>query len=183
MISLLLAFVGGNKAAAGVVVALAVALALSGIGAGWQSLRLSDERAAHATDNATHAEQIAALDRKALETERSYREEENRRAQALQEVVIEANNEAAKSRADAVAAGAAADKLQKRIATLIANSRPPGNPTAPGTGPTTDPAADMLAVMFTRIDAASRGIAEFADASRIAGQACERSYHALTAPR
>lgn len=53
-----------------------------------------------------------------------------------------------------------------------------GAGTAPG-GTATGDALDLLADMLSRVDGASGELAAYADAARIAGHQCERSYDAL----
>ncbi|MGH6627704.1 MAG: DUF2514 family protein [Burkholderiaceae bacterium] len=91
-----------------------------------------------------------------------------------------ATKEAESARADARDADAAAERLRVRVAQLIAAARVAGNTAAPGTSSAAGDPLDVLANMFSRLDRRAGELAGYADAARIAGQACERSYDALT---
>ncbi|MEX3613755.1 MAG: DUF2514 family protein, partial [Burkholderia gladioli] len=94
------------------------------------------------------------------------RVEEQRRIAAQQEIAEHASKERDQARADAVAAASAADGLRRRVAALVAAARHPAvTPGSPATGDALDLFAGELA--------------EYADAARIAGQQCERSYDSL----
>ncbi|MGE5866826.1 MAG: DUF2514 family protein, partial [Rhizobacter sp.] len=80
-------------------------------------------------------------------------------------------------------AGAAADalrRLRQRVAADAARRAAAGNPSASQSGPSTEPAADLPADVLARLGEAAGQLAAHADAARIAGLACERSYEALT---
>ena len=161
----------------------AIVLALSAF-AGVQTVRLAGERAEHAATRAGHAELVAAMERGAREAIAAARAEEQRRADALQGVIDEAEKNVARSRADAVAASDAGDRLRQRIAELTSTCRSGSSNTGPaGAGQTTQPTADLLADVQRRLDDATDTIARFADQAHAAGTACQRSHGTLTPPR
>lgn len=106
------------------------------------------------------------------------RKEEQRRTTAQQEIANDATKQAEAARADAAAAAGVADRLRDRLATLRAGGR-----TAPATGrpPAGDPIG-VLADVLERADRRAGDLAAYADAARIAGLACERSYRSLNQP-
>lgn len=158
-------------------------LGLVALFAGVQTLRLADERTAHQTTIARHAQVLQELERQAREAVEAARAEEQRRAQALQEVIYEAEEKLARSRADAAAASDAGDRLRERITELTAACRVgSGNPAAPGSSQATNSTADLLAIVQRRLDAAAEGIARFADAAHAAGAACQNAHGTLTTP-
>lgn len=149
--------------------------------AGLQTYRLAREQAAHAATQARHAEQLAVIERAAREASEASRAEEQRRAAEQQEIVTRAQQQIDAARTDAAAAADAAARLRQRIATLTAGCRAPASDPAPaGSSPPADASADLLADVQRRLDEAADGIAQHADAARIAGSACERAYDALT---
>jgi hypothetical protein len=104
------------------------------------------------------------------------RVEENRRTAAQQEIAHDATKQAESARADAAAAGAVADRLRQQLATVRSASRPAS---AAGRASTGDPIG-VLADVLERADRRAGDLAAYADAARIAGLACERSYDSLT---
>lgn len=105
------------------------------------------------------------------------RSEEQRRQTAIEGIRRDAQEQIAAVAADAAAADDAAGRLRARVAQL--SRRPASCAGAADGGDTTDPARDLLAVMLSRLDEASGGIAEFADRSRAAGLTCQFAYEAL----
>ena len=150
---------------------------------GVQTLRLSDEIAAHADTRAQHAEHVADLERAAREAAEAARTEERRRTAEVQKVADEAHANLARARADADAAADAGRRLRDRIAALTSTCRAANSytPTATG-GAAAVATADLLADVQRRLGEASDRIAEYADAARTAGQACERVYDAVGSP-
>lgn len=126
------------------------------------------------TDQANERERQSFAQMKAVDDARA---EEQRRAQTLSEIANDATKQADMARADARAAGATAERLRQRVATLL---RDASNPAATGAGPTTGTAGVVLSDVFTWADNRAGELAEALDASRIAGAACERAYEALT---
>lgn len=107
--------------------------------------------------------------------------ESARRDDEKQKGIDDANQKIQAALADARTARDSAGRLQQRVSKLIADSRrATPHPTTGSTGPTAerDP-LDLLADVQRRIDEAAGQLAEYADAARIAGSACERQYDAL----
>lgn len=113
----------------------------------------------------------------ARQAEARARSEEQRRQTAIEGIRRDAQEKIAAVAADAAAADDAAGRLRARVAEL--SRRPARCPGASGGGDAADPARDLLAVMLSRLDEASGGIAEFADRSRAAGLTCQVSYDAV----
>lgn len=110
--------------------------------------------------------------------------EEQRRTAAQTEIANAATEKLEDARADAAAANDASGRLRQRVAELLAAGRAAGNPATAGAGPAAGDPLDVLADVLGRADQRAGILAEYADATRIAGQACERSYDALiAAPR
>lgn len=94
------------------------------------------------------------------------------------EIANDATKGAETARNDARAAGAVAEQLRQRVAQLGASAAA-GHPAAVGTGPAAGDPLDVLADVLGRADQRAGELAAYADAARIAGLACERSYDAL----
>ncbi|ALD90783.1 hypothetical protein CR3_1554 [Cupriavidus gilardii CR3] len=120
---------------------------------------------------AAAVDQVKAADRA--------RAEEQRRIAAQSEIANAAKQEADKARADARAADAVAGQLRQRVAELVAASRA-GNPAATSGSEAAGDPLGVLADVLSRADRRAGILAEYADAARIAGQACERAYDALS---
>lgn len=126
-----------------------------------------------------HAEAIAITLRTAREAEASYRAKEAATAAEHQRITQDANAQTAQARADAARFRAALDRMRRAAATA-----PSGGASASDSGlatgsPTARAASDMPPELLWRALEAAGDIAAHADLSRIAGQACERSYQAL----
>lgn len=104
--------------------------------------------------------------------------ETNRRTDAVQQKAIDADHAASAARADADAAAAAGDRLRERIAAL--NRAGAGHPAAAASSPANASADTVSADLFASVVYSAGRYAAIADAARIAGQACEQSYDALT---
>lgn len=105
--------------------------------------------------------------------------ETNRRIERQSEAIHVAEQAKTRARADAVSAQSAAERLRVRLAALEAVIR--GEyPAAAGASAPAAAAAGMLTDVLGRCIDRVRSLAEHADAARTAGQACERSYDALT---
>lgn len=120
-----------------------------------------------------HAAKLA----KAITTERQWREKQT-------EVLNDAQDQLRQARADRDVAYDVSRRLRDELA-----NRPSvlGGFIAAGAGITVRgeaaaPAPDVLGELFLRADSAAGELAAYADEARIAGQACERAYDALTAP-
>ena len=117
----------------------------------------------------------------ALQAATAYRAKEQAWQLAQKEASDEAERQLTQARADAAIADAAAGRLQQRVAALIVQARAAAaNPVAAASStPVADPIG-MLANVLSRLDKAAGQFAQNADESRAAGEACERSYDALT---
>lgn len=126
-----------------------------------------------ATMKAKHAEAVA-------KAEQDARAEGERRVAKQTEITNEAIQQAESARADARASDAAGRELRARVTALVnANRRPDDSATVSG-GSAADNLTRVLAELLGEVDQHAGKLAEQADAARIAGQACERSYDALT---
>ena len=152
---------------------LAGALIAATLAAGWQTLRLAREQAAHSETRRDYAEAAQA----AVEQVRA---EEHRRHRALQETIANAERDAETARADARRARAAGDRLRD-AARSVATVACPDRAAAAEPGPPADTAADLLAFVLERVDERAGELARVADEARVAGLACEAAYDALTA--
>lgn len=159
---------------------LLAALAAAGV----QTYRLAGEQGAHARTQRDHAQQLGALERAAGEAVAAARAEDSRRFTALWGILNETQADRDRARADAADAADAGVSLRRRIAALTAGCRALASDPAPaGSSPPADASADLLADVQRRLDEAADGIAQHADAARIAGRGCERAYDALTQAR
>ena len=157
--------------------AVAVMAALLGL----QTVRLADERTAHANAVSAFNAAAAKAEREARQAVEDARTEERRRTDAVQEIANEAQSKLDQALADAGVARSAGERLRERIAQLTAACRAAAsNPGAASSGAPAEATADLLADVQRRLDEAADGIAGFADKSAAAGKACERSYDALT---
>jgi len=109
--------------------------------------------------------------------------EEQRRTTAQTEIANDATKELEAARNDARSAADAADRMRARVANLLAAGRACQNPAAAGAGQTAVDPIGMLADVPERSDRRAGILAEYAGQARIAGQACERGYDALTGER
>lgn len=104
--------------------------------------------------------------------------ESNRRAAAINQKAINADQAASAARVDADAVSTANQRLRQRIATLNRDATDHSAPAVPGASNST---ADVVSAdLFTGVVDTAGRYAAIADAARIAGQACEQSYDALT---
>lgn len=106
----------------------------------------------------------------------SARLEEQRRIAAQKEIVDAATKEAESARMAARNADAAAERLRRRITGLVAPSRTAGGSASTRGGASAGDPIGMLADVLVRADHRAGILAEYADAARIAGQACEGAY-------
>lgn len=155
--------------------ATVLALALVYGGGRWQ--QSARDRATYQAKATAAALDAARVQIKAVDDSRI---EERRRTDAQTEIANAAKMDADTARGDARTAAAAADGLRARVAELLAGARAAGHSaTAVGSATTGDPFG-VLADVLERADRRAGILAEYADAARIAGLACERSYEALT---
>lgn len=151
--------------AAGAAIALLVAL-------------LGISRVQVAETSAEYQRYKATTEEKARKASEDARTEEQRRRAEQDKVVADAKKQAQSAMAAASAARTAGERLRDQLAALRGQAC--GNPTTPPGSPAAGSADDLLADVQRRLDEAADGIALHADQSRIAGQACERAYQALT---
>lgn len=104
------------------------------------------------------------------------RKTEQARWAAREGVIDDAKKQAAAAVADADTARAAADRLRRQVVVLQRRAR--DTATAGGSTPAGDPIG-VLAVVFGELDDRAGTLAQYADASRVAGLACERAYESL----
>ena len=158
------------------VLALVVAVALFGL----QTYRLEVERRAHAEALAAHQLTLAELERSAALAVKAARAEEQRRTEEVQKAADEATRSLARARADAAAAADAGRRLREQIAAVTASCRLAAGDTASAErGATAVSTADLLADVQRRLGEATERFAAYADQSRAAGLACEKSYDSL----
>jgi hypothetical protein len=160
---------------AGIVLALALGFA-GGWGAhGWRSgARLADLRAEVAANRQAQAESAQLR-------ERAARSEEQRRAAAQQEITDAATLRARVRETDRSAADAAGGGLRVRAAEFAASAGSGAVDTgAAAQCAAASDAARVLAELLGRVESAGRRMAAIADERGDAGQACERSYEALS---
>lgn len=155
--------------------AAGIALGVAYGGGRWQQSRAD---AGRYEAERTKAALSAAVDQvKAVERART---EEQRRTAAQTEIANAATKDLDRARGDARAAGDAADRLRARVAELLASSRAGKDSAAPGSGPAAGDPLGVLADVLERADRRAGILAEYADAARISGLACERAYDSLT---
>lgn len=122
-----------------------------------------------------HNADTAAYQARELAAVQAARAEEQRRTNEQAEIAKNAKNDAEQARADARAAGDVSERLRARIAELLAKRPAPTGGSAPA-----QDADELLAELFRRADSRAGILAQDLDDARIAGQACERAYDALT---
>lgn len=162
-------------AGAGLVLALGVA--------GTQTVRLANERAAHADTKTTHAETLRTLADLTAKAYQAAQLEAARRNAELRKAADDGQIQIDAARADAAAAGRAAGGLRKQLAAYVAAVRGAAgadSTSAADAGPPASEAVVVLADMFSGADARAGELAAAFDASHAAGTTCERSYDAMT---
>ncbi len=148
------------------------ALAASLAWGGWQRHQVKAITAELMSQQAEAAQaREAALSESITETER--------RLVAQKGIVHEARKQAEKSRADAVAAAAAADRLRARLAAITSSARPVDSAASSG-GPSAAESARVLAELLARADDRAGILARHADEARAAALACQRAYESLS---
>lgn len=159
---------------AGLALAAAALFAAGWTVNGWRlGEKLSGTETAQANERRNQAyAQVKAVDAARLE--------EQRRTAAQTEIANAATKDLEGARADAVAANDASGRLRQRVAELLAASRAASNPTASGRGPAAGDPLGVLADVLSGADQRAGVLAEYADRTRVAGQACERAYGSLT---
>lgn len=146
-----------------------------------QTLRLHAAQLDAANTRTTHASTLRIIADLTTKAAQAVRDRETQWAKAQEKNARETATQLNIARADADDARRAGDRLQQRVAALVASARAAAaNPGAePAVAPTGDPIG-VLAHVFGRADARAGILAEYADAARIAGAGCERDYDALT---
>ncbi len=127
-----------------------------------------------------HAQDDAAAQRDLAQRQAAERDKEAAIHAKQQEAIDAAATSLAQARADAAGARSALDRLRQRAALHAAAARPPGPDPAPvGVCQTATVPADLLAFVLVQAADRARELAAYADESRAAGLACERSYEAV----
>ena len=159
--------------AGGIIASLAIAL-------GAQTLRLSNEQAAHAKDREFYEKQVANSALATLQDEQNQRTKEAAREKEKTDAIESAQNLARAAIVARDAANRSAVSMRKSTAELVARARQGCENTALGTGSTaTDDPIGVLANVLGRADDRAGILAAYADSARIAGQTCERQYDSL----
>lgn len=157
--------------------AIAAAVATAGV----QTVRLADEKADHATTKIQAADARAEASRMYAKAETEQREEYERRQKEKDHAIGQAKTKTSVAAAAAGRADRASSSLRKSTAALVAAARKACGSTDPGNGSATAPdPLGVLADVQRRLDERAGVLAKYADAARIAGEACERSYDSLT---
>ncbi|QOI07690.1 DUF2514 domain-containing protein [Pseudomonas savastanoi] len=129
------------------------------------------------------AEQSKVQSEAVATTTTEYRTEEQRRQKAANQVANDARQEQTAAITDAAVADAAGDRLRVEAGKLAAaSSCAPVDTGAAQRGKAANRAAMVLSELLSRSDARAGELAKYADAARIAGLACERSYNSLITP-
>ena len=141
----------------------------------WGGIQHHRARAAgdvlRAAERAAAAQEAQALRQSITETER--------RVQAQQEAASAAHAHLERARRDAAAARAAADRVRDAARAFAASAAADGAAPA-GRCQAAERAAGVLSELLGRAVDRAAVLADLADRSRAAGQACERAYDALT---
>lgn len=148
---------------------------------GVQTVRLADERADHQTAVARYqGERVEAI-KLTAKAETEQREEFERRIKEKDRAIEQAQAKQAIAAAAARNADAAGKRLRESTEGLVERARQAcrGTDAGQGSTPADDPIG-VLADVLGRIDQRAGSLAKYADAARIAGEACERSYDSLT---
>lgn len=105
-----------------------------------------------------------------------------RRLADHQEIAHAADLAASQARADAAGAAAVSRQLRARLAAAAASAAGTGDPAPARPGPPAGADPGVLADLLRRADERAGILAAHADATRVAGEACERAYDALIGP-
>jgi len=158
---------------------LAIALLLAAVG--FQEVRVNRAHTQTAEVRETLAAERVTYAQAAASAQLAARVEESRRETEKQESIRHAQEQIALAESNAAGARNAADGLRKQVAALVASSRrSPSNPGTTPRGPAAESALDLLVNVLDRHSQELVAVGEFADRSRIAGLACEKSYESLT---
>jgi hypothetical protein len=102
-----------------------------------------------------------------------------KRVQNLSEIANDAQLRADAARSAAAAAARSRDALRVQLNTFVAHARA-ADPPASAASQAVDPAVSVLAKLFLEARDFAGEVAADADASRVAGSACEAAYGQLT---
>jgi hypothetical protein len=163
---------------------LAVALLLALAGVGYQTKQALNARALYQAERAAFASYRAkaATDQAAAVADEAAKGVRERNT--IQEAQDAEHRARVAAQADAAAARTAAVGLRNRAQELATAARcAPRDSALAASSEAADTPADLLAVMLQGVDDAAGTIGEYADAARLAGQLCQRSYQALTPAR
>lgn len=125
-----------------------------------------------------HAEALAITLRTAQQAEASYRAKEAATAAEHQRITDAAHQQTLAARADADRVRAALDRLRNAAAAHRGDTCP--HPAAPASSSPAPAASHLPADLLGRLGDAAGELAAAADASRTAGNACQRAYQALS---
>ena len=106
--------------------------------------------------------------------------ESARRIATLKGIEHDAQLQIVSAHADAASAARAADSLRQRFAAVARGCTASGDPAAASVGASAPAPGAVLGDVLNRVDDAAGQLAAYADAARIAGESCERSYSALS---
>ena len=137
----------------------------------YQTLALASARTAH-------ADYVAKVDKAAKDATDVARAEEQRRQREIDQVRNDAQHQIKAAADDAAVAASTADSLQRQVDKLLAGRSSCDSRVAQGSATIRD-LTTVLADLRRRADERAGELARIADASRIAGQACERAYDSL----
>ncbi len=161
--------------------ALGLGLAVAMLLAGWQWREAVAARGEVDKIGRTFAEYRETQERQAREALAAEAAKAARTAKLQQEARDAEYLARLAAQADADRLRAGAGQLQRYAQDLATSLRDRArDPAASSSSPAAGPADDLSAILFGRLDEAAEGVVLFADASRRAGQLCQRSYEALT---
>ncbi len=127
-----------------------------------------------------HAEALAITLRTAQQAEASYRAKEAATAAEHQRITDAAHQQTLAARADADRVRAALDRLRNAAATAAHRGDTGPHPAATASSSPATTASHLPADLLGRLGDAAGELAAAADASRNAGNACQRAYQALS---
>lgn len=125
-----------------------------------------------------HADYVAGVEMASRDASDAARVEEQHRQREIDQVRNDAQHQIKAAADDAAVAAFTADSLQQQVAKLLANRSDRNSRVAQGSQTIAD-LTTVLADPRRRADERARELARIADASRIAGLACEKSYDAI----
>ncbi|MNJ16332.1 hypothetical protein D3C77_105930 [compost metagenome] len=108
--------------------------------------------------------------------EQQAREDERAAQAAMDQVQDDATKRIEAARADAVGAGASADRLREQVARLLAPDSTRRKAEACAGSPTAENPGNLLAVVLDKSIERNRELAAFADSALIAAQQCQAAY-------